>query len=151
MIFTMFQNKEHNVYDIDYGSASMFHWGIPKWNKIAVRTVGFTADNYLIYCSKPAKRSKSKRIKQEYPHINYAVVLAYMPGKKTEYDGYSYTMLSEGIVSAYTPTPGRRLSVCRKGQTAAKERYQYLTIDRAQNNASQERSWEAFWLGWLFD
>ena len=97
----MFQNKEHNVYDIDYGSASMFHWGIPKWNKIAVRTVDFTADDYLLYCSKPAKRSKSKRIKQEYPQINYAVVLAYMPGKKTEYDDYSDTMLPDGIESVH--------------------------------------------------
>ena len=32
-------------------------------------------------------------LKQEYSHIQYAVVLAYMPGKKTEYDDYSDTML----------------------------------------------------------
>ena len=32
-------------------------------------------------------------LKQEYPHIQYAVVLAYMPGKQTEYDDYSDTML----------------------------------------------------------
>ena len=41
--------------------------------------------------------SELKKIKQEYPQINYAVVLAYMPGKKTEYDEYSDTMLPEGI------------------------------------------------------
>ena len=33
--------------------------------------------------------SELKKLKQEYPQINYAVVLAYMPGKKTEYDDYS--------------------------------------------------------------
>ena len=38
-----------------------------------------------------------KKLKQEYPQINYAVVLAYMPGKKKEYDYYSDTMLPEGI------------------------------------------------------
>ena len=38
-----------------------------------------------------------KKLKVEYPHINYAVVLAYMPGVKTEYDDYSDTMLPEGI------------------------------------------------------
>ena len=42
-------------------------------------------------------RSELKKLKQEYPQINYAVVLAYMPGKKTEYDDYSDTMLPEGI------------------------------------------------------
>ena len=41
--------------------------------------------------------STLKALKQEYPQINYAVVLAYMPGKKTEYDDYSDTMLPEGI------------------------------------------------------
>ena len=41
--------------------------------------------------------SELKQLKKEYPQINYAVVLAYMPGKKTEYDDYSDTMLPEGI------------------------------------------------------
>ena len=41
--------------------------------------------------------SELKKLKQEYPQINYAVVLAYMPSKKTEYDDYSDTMLPEGI------------------------------------------------------
>ena len=43
-----------------------------------------------------------KRLKQEYPQINYAVVLAYMPGIKTEYDDYSDTMLPEGIEAVHT-------------------------------------------------
>ena len=42
-----------------------------------------------------------KKLKQEYPQINYAVVLAYMPGKKSEYDDYSDTMLPEGIESVH--------------------------------------------------
>ena len=45
--------------------------------------------------------SELKKIKQEYPQINYAVVLAYMPGKKTEYDDYSDTMLPEGIEAVH--------------------------------------------------
>ena len=51
--------------------------------------------------------SDLKRLMQEYPQINYAVVLAYMPGKKTEYDDYTDTMLPEGIESVhphYTPS-----------------------------------------------
>ena len=42
-----------------------------------------------------------KKLKHEYPQINYAVVLAYMPGKKTEYDDFSDTMLPEGIESVH--------------------------------------------------
>ena len=38
-----------------------------------------------------------RELKQEYPQINYAIVLAYLPGRKTEYDDYSDTMLPEGI------------------------------------------------------
>ena len=45
--------------------------------------------------------SELKRLKQEYPQINYAVVLAYMPGKKTGLDDYSDTMLPEGIESVH--------------------------------------------------
>ncbi len=40
-------------------------------------------------------------LKQEYPAIHYAVVLAYMPGKQTEYDDYSDTILPEGIESVH--------------------------------------------------
>jgi uncharacterized phage-like protein YoqJ len=42
-----------------------------------------------------------KELKAEYPTVNYAVVLAYMPSEKTEYDDYSDTMLPEGIESAH--------------------------------------------------
>ncbi len=42
-----------------------------------------------------------RELKQEYPAIHYAVVLAYMPGKQTEYDDYSDTMLPEGIESVH--------------------------------------------------
>ena len=45
--------------------------------------------------------SELKKLKQKYQQINYAVVLAYMPGKKTEYDDYSDTMLPEGIESVH--------------------------------------------------
>ena len=46
-------------------------------------------------------RSVLRGLKKEYPQINYAVVLAYMPGRKTEYADYSDTMLPEGIESVH--------------------------------------------------
>ena len=46
-------------------------------------------------------RSVLRELKKECPQINYAVVLAYMPGKQTEYDDYSDTMLPEGIESVH--------------------------------------------------
>ena len=46
-------------------------------------------------------RSVLRELKKEYPHINYAVVLAYIPGKQTEYNNYSDTMLPEGIESVH--------------------------------------------------
>ena len=46
-------------------------------------------------------RSTLRELKQEYPKINYAVVLAYMPGKKTAYESYSDTMLPEWIESVH--------------------------------------------------
>ena len=46
-------------------------------------------------------RNVLRELKNEYPQINYAVVLAYMPGKQTEYDDYSDTMLPEGIESVH--------------------------------------------------
>lgn len=44
-------------------------------------------------------RGVLNELKKEYSQINYAVVLAYMPGKQTEYEDYSDTMLPEGIES----------------------------------------------------
>ncbi len=46
-------------------------------------------------------RGVLRELKTEYPQIRYAVVLAYMPGKQTEYDDYSDTMLPEGIESVH--------------------------------------------------
>lgn len=46
-------------------------------------------------------RGVLRELKKEYPQINYAVVLAYMPGKQTEYDDYTDTMLPEGIESVH--------------------------------------------------
>ena len=46
-------------------------------------------------------RGVLRELKKEYPRINYTVVLAYMPGKQTEYDDYSDTMLPEGIESVH--------------------------------------------------
>ena len=46
-------------------------------------------------------RGVLRELKKEYPQIDYSVVLAYMPGKQTEYDVYSDTMLPEGIESVH--------------------------------------------------
>lgn len=46
-------------------------------------------------------RCTLRDLKTEYPSINYAVVLAYMPGKKSEYDNHSDTMLPEGIETVH--------------------------------------------------
>ena len=42
-------------------------------------------------------RSALRQLQEKYPHIRYAVVLAYMPGHQREYDDFSDTMLAEGI------------------------------------------------------
>ena len=42
-------------------------------------------------------RSVLRELEQAYPEIHYAVVLAYLPGKKNEYDDFSDTILPEGI------------------------------------------------------
>ena len=46
-------------------------------------------------------RGVLRELKKEYSQIEYAVVLAYMPGKQTEYDDYYDTMLPEGIESVH--------------------------------------------------
>jgi uncharacterized phage-like protein YoqJ len=46
-------------------------------------------------------RGVLRDLQHEYPQINYAVVLAYMPGKQNEYDDFSDTMLPEGIESVH--------------------------------------------------
>lgn len=44
-----------------------------------------------------AVRRVLRDLKQEYSQMDYAVVLAYMPGKRNEYEDHSDTMLPEGI------------------------------------------------------
>ena len=44
-------------------------------------------------------RSTLRELKEVHLQTEYAVVLAYMPGKRNEYDDYSDTMLPEGIES----------------------------------------------------
>ena len=46
-------------------------------------------------------RGVLRELKKEYPQINYAVLLAYIPGKQNEYDDYSDTMLPEGIENVH--------------------------------------------------
>ena len=46
-------------------------------------------------------RSVLRELEQEHPEIHYAVVLAYMPGKKNEYDDFSDTILPEGIEAVH--------------------------------------------------
>ena len=42
-----------------------------------------------------------QQLQQKYPHIQYAVVLAYMPGRKKEYEDHFDTMLPEGIEAVH--------------------------------------------------
>ena len=46
-------------------------------------------------------RSVLRELEKEYPEIHYAVVLAYMPGKKKKYDDFSDTILPEGIEAVH--------------------------------------------------
>lgn len=46
-------------------------------------------------------RNVLQEISEEYSYINYAVVLAYIPQKHSEYDDYSDTMLPEGIENVH--------------------------------------------------
>ena len=46
-------------------------------------------------------RSVLRELEKEYPQINYAVILAYVPGEQSEYDDYSDTMLPDGIESVH--------------------------------------------------
>ena len=46
-------------------------------------------------------RSVLRELEQAYPEIHYAVVLAYLPGKKNEYDDFSDTILPEGIETVH--------------------------------------------------
>lgn len=46
-------------------------------------------------------RSTLKKLKQAYPHIDYAVVLAYMPGKPSEHEDYSDTIFPEGLETVH--------------------------------------------------
>ncbi len=46
-------------------------------------------------------RRTLRELQVDFPHIRYAVVLAYMPGKRTAYDDYSDTMFPEGVESIH--------------------------------------------------
>lgn len=46
-------------------------------------------------------RSVLREMEQEYPEIRYAVVLAYMPGKKKPCGDFSDTILPEGIEAVH--------------------------------------------------
>ena len=48
-------------------------------------------------------RKQLRSLSQEYPHIRYAVVLAYLPGKKQEFDyeDRSDTVFPEGLENAH--------------------------------------------------
>lgn len=46
-------------------------------------------------------RAELQVLLKEYPHIQYAVVLAYMPREHSEYEDYFDTMLPEGIEAVH--------------------------------------------------
>lgn len=44
-------------------------------------------------------RGVLQKLQRKYPHIDYAVVLAYIPEKKSKYEDFSDTIVPEGIES----------------------------------------------------
>lgn len=48
-------------------------------------------------------RGVLQKLQRKYPHIDYAVVLAYIPEKKSKYEDFSDTIVPEGIESVPPP------------------------------------------------
>ncbi len=46
-------------------------------------------------------RQTLRELAVEYPHIRYAVVLAYLPGKQNAYEDFTDTILPEGIETVH--------------------------------------------------
>ena len=46
-------------------------------------------------------RAALRQLSVKYPHIRYAVILAYMPIEKSEYEDHSDTMLPEGVEAVH--------------------------------------------------
>ena len=46
-------------------------------------------------------RSTLRELQNEYPQVDYTVVLSYMPGERNDYDDYSDTILPEGIEAVH--------------------------------------------------
>ncbi len=77
----------------------------PKLRELLVDLI-VNHDVYMFYVGNQGRfdaivRSTLQSLQKEYPQMRYAVVLAYMPGKQTDYDDYSDTMLPEGIESVH--------------------------------------------------
>lgn len=78
-------------------------------------------------------RSTLKELKRVYPHIRYAVVLAYLPGKKAEYEDLSDTILPEGIESV----PPRFAISWRNNWMLKQSDYVVTYITHPQGGAAQ--------------
>ena len=77
----------------------------PQLNKVLVDLIT-NQDVNMFYVGNQGRfdaivRGVLRELEKKYPQINYAVVLAYIPGKQNEYDNYSDTMLPEGIESVH--------------------------------------------------
>ncbi len=46
-------------------------------------------------------RHTLQQLQKQYPHIQYAVVLAYMPGKQNVYEDHRDTMVPEGVENVH--------------------------------------------------
>ena len=77
----------------------------PKLRKVLVDLItNYDVNMFYVGCQGQFDdhvHSELKKLKKEYPQINYVVVLAYMPNKETAYADYSDTMLPEGIESIH--------------------------------------------------
>ena len=78
---------------------------MPQLNKVLVDLIT-NQDVNMFYVGNQGRfdaivHSVLRELKKKYPHVNYAVVLAYMPRMQTEYDDYSDTMLPDGIEAVH--------------------------------------------------
>lgn len=56
-------------------------------------------------------RGVLRKLQKQYPHIQYAVVLAYLPEKKDAYDDHADTIYPEGLESV-----PRRFAIAKRNQ-----------------------------------
>ena len=81
-------------------------------------------------------RKQLKQLKLEYTHISYAVVLAYLPCKKNDYEDFSDTVYPEGFEN----TPPKYAIVKRNKWMIEQADYVVTYVKRTVGGAAQFKS-----------